>query len=114
MGTITVVGSTVNVWAEYNSGGSSSGTAQFSMIVNSISASGTFTITSSGQVGYSDTGGSAFGYVTLTPGTYSFSLTKVDNLTSGNNVKLSYSIGANPATSIDVDTLYDTNSNTYN
>jgi len=103
-GTITVVGTTVNVWAEYNSGGSSSGTAQFSMIVNSISASGTFPITSSGQVGYSDTGGStSSGFVTLAPGTYNFSLTKVDNLTSGNSVKLSHSVGANPATSIDVD-----------
>jgi len=43
-GTITVVGGTVNVWAEYNSGGSSSGTADFSMVVNAIAASGTFTI----------------------------------------------------------------------
>ena len=102
-GTITVVGTTVNVWAEYNSGGSSSGTAQFSMIVNSISASGTFPITSSGQVGYSDTGGStSSGFVTLAPGTYNFSLTKVDNLTSGNSVKLSHSVGANPATSVDM------------
>lgn len=103
-GTITVVGGTVNVWAEYNSGGSSSGTADFSMTVNAIGASGTFTIISSGQVGYSDTGGStSFGFVTLSPGTYNFSLTKVDNLTSGNQVKLSYSVGANPATSVDVD-----------
>jgi hypothetical protein len=104
-GTITVVGTTVNVWAEYNSGGSSSGTAQFSMVINAISASGTFTINSSGQIGYSDTGGStSFGFVTLAPGTYNFSLTKDDNLTSGNEVKLSHSVGANPATSIDVDT----------
>jgi len=93
-GTITVVGGTVNVWAEYNSGGSSSGTADFSMVVNAIAASGTFTITSTGQVGYSDTGGStSFGFVTLNPGVYNFSLTKVDNLTSGNQVKLSYSVG---------------------
>ena len=103
-GTITVVGTTVNVWAEYNSAGSSSGTAQFSMVINAISASGTFTITSSGQVGYSDTGGStSFGFVTLAPGTYNFSLTKDDNLTSGNSVKLSHSVGANPATSVDLD-----------
>ena len=102
-GTITVVGTTVNVWAEYNSGGSSSGTAQFSMVINAISASGTFTINSSGQVGYSDTGGStSFGFVTLAPGTYNFSLTKDDNLTSGNSVKLSHSVGANPATSVDM------------
>ena len=102
-GTITVVGTTVNVWAEYNSGGSSSGTAQFSMVINAISASGIFPITSSGQVEYSDTGGStSSGFVTLTPGTYNFSLTKVDNITIGNQVKLSYSVGANPATSVDM------------
>ena len=102
-GTITVVGTTVNVWAEYNSGGSSSGTAQFSMVINAISASGTFIINSSGQVGYSDTGGStSSGFVTLAPGTYNFSLTKDDNLTSGNSVKLSHSVGANPATSVDM------------
>ena len=88
-GTITVTSGSVNVWAKYNSGGSTSGTAQYGMTVNSISTTGTFTITGSGQTGYSTSGGTS-GYVTLTPGTYSFTLNKTDNLTSGNEVRFSW------------------------
>jgi hypothetical protein len=94
-GNITVTGGSVNVWAKYNSGGSSTGIAGFGMTVNSLNASGTFTIYTSGQTGYTDSGGTASGYVTLSPGTYGFTLTKSDNLTSGNNVTFVYSDSSN-------------------
>jgi len=89
-GNITVTGGSVNVWAIYYAAGNNSGTAQFSMTINSISASGTFTITSFGQQGYTNTGGTAAGYITLSPGTYSFSLVKSDNETAGANVTFTY------------------------
>lgn len=102
-GNITVTGGSVNIWAKYNSGGTSSGTAQFGMTINSISATGTFTITSTGQTGYSNSGGTASGYITLSPGTYSFTLNKTDNFTSGNNVRFSWadSTITNPTLSTD-------------
>jgi hypothetical protein len=103
-GTIDVYGSTVYVWSEYNSAGTSSGTASFNMTINSIFASGSFAITSSGQEFFTDTGGSTgAGYIALAPGSYSFSMTKVDNLTSGNNIRLVWSVGVNPATSVNMD-----------
>jgi len=89
-GTITVTGGSVNVWARYNSGGTTSGVAGFYMNIDGFDASGTFTIVSSGQTGYSSSGGTASGYITLSPGTYNFSLTKSDNLTSGNSVRFSW------------------------
>lgn len=89
-GSITVTGDLVNVWAKYNSGGTSSGVAGFGMNINGIDATGTFTIISSGQTGYSNSGGTSNGYITLTPGTYGFTLTKSDNLTSGNEVRFSW------------------------
>lgn len=105
-GNITVSGGSINVWAKYNSGGTSSGVAGFGMNVNSIDATGTFTIISSGQTGYSNSSGTADGYITLSPGTYSFTLTKSDNLTSGNNVKFSWAISSvtDPTLSSDMST----------
>jgi hypothetical protein len=104
-GTITVTGGTVNVWAKYTNGSySGSEIAGFSMNINSIDASGTFTIITPGQVGYSSSGGTADGYITLGPGTYNFTLVKSDNLTSGNNVRFSWnnSTITNPLTSTDM------------
>lgn len=102
-GTITVTGGTVNVWARYNSGGSTSGTAIFSMNINSVNANGSFTITGSGQTGHSSSNGSTgAGFITLPPGTYNFTLIKSDNLTSGNNVRLAWSVGTNPATATEM------------
>lgn len=102
-GTITVTGGNVNIWARYNSGGSTSGTAIFSMTINSVNANGTFTITGSGQTGHTSSNGSTgAGYITLTPGTYNFTLVKSDNLTSGNNVRFVWSTGTNPATATEV------------
>jgi hypothetical protein len=100
-GTITVTGGSVNVWARYNSGGTTSGTATFYMNIDGFGASGTFTIVNSGQTGYSSSGGTASGYITLSPGTYNFSLTKSDNLTSGNEVRFSWasSTVTNPTSS---------------
>lgn len=102
-GTITVTGSSVNVWAKYNTAGSTSGTAIYSMTINSVNANGSDTITSSGQTFYSSQGGSnSNGYITLTPGTYNYTLTKTDNLTSGNSVRFSWSTGTNAATSTEM------------
>ena len=68
----------------YNSGGISNGTAFWSTTINSITISGTFTILTSGQPRYTTTGGSTGnGYITLAPGTYSLSLLKTDNYSSG-------------------------------
>ena len=103
-GTITVAGASVNVWTKYNSGGQSSGTASFSGTFNSISASGTFTILTGGQTGYSSTGGTSSGYVTLSPGTYSFTITKSDNNTSGAQVTMVWSTGTNPNTASNTST----------
>jgi hypothetical protein len=71
------------------------------MTINSISATGTFTITSSGQVGYTSSGGTASGYITLAPGTYNFTLVKSDNITLGNNVTFYYAVSTvtNPTSS---------------
>lgn len=102
-GTITVTGGTVNVWARYNSGGSASGTAIFGVTINSVNANGSFTITGSGQTGHSSSNGSTgAGFITLPPGTYNFTLVKTDNLTSGNNVRLAWSVGTNPATATEM------------
>jgi len=103
-GSITVTGGNVNVWAKYNSGGSSSGNADFSLTVNGLTATGTFVITSVGQTFYSDTSGTSSGYITLSPGTYGYTLVKTDNLTSGNEVRLSWSTAANPALSNNMST----------
>jgi hypothetical protein len=60
------------------------------MTVNSITANGSFTITGTGQQGYTSTGGTASGYITLTPGTYNFTLVKTDNNTNGSNVTFTW------------------------
>ena len=86
-GSITILDGTVNIWTRYNSGGISAGTAIWSGTYNSVTEYGTFEMASSGQQRYTDTGGTTSdGYVTLGPGTYSFSLLKSDNLTSGNGI----------------------------
>ncbi len=105
-GSIVVTGGNVNVWAKYNSGGSSSGNADFSLTINGVTATGTFVITSVGQTFYSDTQGTSNGYITLTPGTYGYTLVKTDNLTSGNEVRLSWnqSTVANPTLSSNMGT----------
>jgi hypothetical protein len=93
-GLIKVTTGTINVWAKYNSAGTSSGTASFGLTIGGVTASGSFTITSSGQVGYTNSGGSNnLTYIVLTPGTYQYTLTKSDNLTSGNNVNIVYTTG---------------------
>ncbi len=93
-GLIKVTTGTINVWAKYNSAGSSSGTASFSLTIGGVTATGGFTITSPGQVGYTNSGGSNnLTYIVLTPGTYQYTLTKSDNLTSGNNVNIVYTTG---------------------
>jgi hypothetical protein len=89
-GTITVSGGSVNVWATYFTAGTFTGTAVFSMTVNSITANGSFTITGAGQQGYTSTGGTASGYITLTPGTYNFTLVKSTNYTAGDNVTFTW------------------------
>ncbi len=96
-GLIKVTSGTIYVWAKYNSAGTSSGTAQFGLTIGGLSATGNFTITSFGQVGYTNSGGSNSGYFTLTPGTYQYTLTKSDNYTSGNNVNVVLSTGTDPA-----------------
>ncbi len=94
-GLIKVTTGTINVWAKYNSAGTSSGTASFGLTIGGVTATGSFTITSSGQVGYTNSGGSNnLTYIVLTPGTYQYTLTKSDNLTSGNNVNIVYTTGA--------------------
>jgi hypothetical protein len=99
-GTITVSNGTVNIWTKYNSAGSSSGTAQWSGTFNSIPASGTFTIMNLGESQYTTSGGSGGnGYVTLTPGTYGFSLLKSDNVSNSagiSNIVWSVSTNTNP------------------
>lgn len=93
-GLIKVTTGTINVWAKYNSAGTSSGTASFGLTIGGVTATGGFTITSSGQVGYTNSGGSNnLTYIVLTPGTYQYTLTKSDNLTSGNNVNIVYTTG---------------------
>ena len=101
-GTITVSGGTVNIWSKYNSAGTNSGTADYFMYINSIYASGTHTITNYGQTFYSNYLGTSNGYITLSPGTYSYSLVKQDNLTSGNEVRFTWSTGIDPNLSINI------------
>jgi len=105
-GTITVSGGSVNVWATYFTAGTSTGTASFSMTVNSITANGSFTITGVGQQGYTSTGGTASGYITLTPGTYNFTLVKSTNYTAGDNVTFTWADSSitNPASSSNMST----------
>ncbi len=105
-GTITVSGGSVNVWATYFTAGTSTGTASFSMTVNSITANGSFTITGAGQQGYTSTGGTASGYITLTPGTYNFTLVKSTNYTAGDNVTFTWADSSitNPASSSNMST----------
>jgi hypothetical protein len=76
------------------------------MTVNSITADGSFTITGSGQQGYTSTGGTTSGYITLSPGTYNFTLVKTDNNTAGANVTFTWADSSitNPASSSNMST----------
>jgi hypothetical protein len=86
-GTITVTGGNVNIWTMYNSGGLSNGEVIWSATINSTSIFGDFMVLTYGQPGYTTSGGSTGnGYVTLSPGTYSLSLLKSDNYSSGNGI----------------------------
>ena len=97
-GLIKVTTSIINVWAKYNSAGTSSGTASFGLTIGGLSATGGFTITGPGQVGYTNSGGSNnLTYFVLTPGTYEFTLVKSDTYSAGNNVNIVYSTGTDPA-----------------
>lgn len=99
-GTITVSNGSVNIWTRYNSGGNSSGTAAWSGTYNSVTEYGIFSIMTNGQTGYSNSGGdSGSGYVTLSSGTYSFSLLKSDGNASGagiTGIMWSLSTNTNP------------------
>lgn len=96
-GTITVTGGTVNVWARYTKGGGVNGTAVFSTTINGVNASGSFSVTDVTPQGHTSSNGSTgAGFVTLAPGTYNFTLVKSDVLSSGNNVRLVWSVGTNP------------------
>ncbi len=100
-GLIKVGGSSaIYVWAKYNSAGTSSGTASFSMTIGGVTANGGFTITSSGQVGYTNNGGTNnLHYIRLTPGTYQYTLSKIDTYSAGNNITFTWSTGTDPNSS---------------
>jgi hypothetical protein len=96
-GTITVTGGTINVWARYTKGGGTNGTAVFSTTINGVNASGSFSVSDVTPQGHTSSNGSTgAGFVTLAPGTYNFTLVKSDVLSSGNNVRLVWSVGTNP------------------
>jgi hypothetical protein len=104
-GLLKVSGNTIYVWAKYNSAGTSSGTASFGMTIGGVSATGQFTITSQGQVGYTNSGGTNnLHYIRLTPGTYEYIINKTDSYSAGNNVGLYYSTGTDSASSIYIGT----------
>jgi hypothetical protein len=87
----------VNVWARYTKGGGVNGTAVFSTTINGVNASGSFSVTDVTPQGHTSSNGSTgAGFVTLAPGTYNFTLVKSDVLSSGNNVRLVWSVGTNP------------------
>jgi hypothetical protein len=105
-GLIKVTTGIIHVWAKYNSAGTSSGTASFGLTIGGLSATGGFTITSFGQVGYTNSGGSNnLTYFVLTPGTYEYTLVKSDTYSAGNNVNLVYTTGGatDPAVATNMD-----------